>query len=70
MIYTVTFNPSLDYVVRVEHFQGDKVNRASEEHVYPEEKEIMLLLYVRILECRAGHWDSVQDSPEQRWNRC
>lgn len=35
MIYTVTFNPSLDYVVRVEHFQGDKVNRASEEHVYP-----------------------------------
>lgn len=35
MIYTVTFNPSLDYVVQVEHFQGDTVNRTSEEHVYP-----------------------------------
>ena len=35
MIYTVTFNPSLDYVVQVEHFQGDVVNRTSEEHVYP-----------------------------------
>ena len=35
MIYTVTFNPSLDYVVQVEHFQGDAVNSTSEEHVYP-----------------------------------
>ena len=35
MVYTVTFNPSLDYVVQVEHFQGDAVNRTSEEHVYP-----------------------------------
>lgn len=35
MIYTVTFNPSLDYVVQVEDFQGDAVNRTSEEHVYP-----------------------------------
>ena len=35
MIYTVTFNPSLDYVVQVEQFQGDAVNRTSEEHVYP-----------------------------------
>lgn len=35
MIYTVTFNPSLDYVVQVEHFQGDAINRTSEEHVYP-----------------------------------
>lgn len=35
MIYTVTFNPSLDYVVQVEHFQSDAVNRTSEEHVYP-----------------------------------
>ena len=35
MIYTVTFNHSLDYVVQVEHFQCDAVNRNSEEHVYP-----------------------------------
>lgn len=35
MIYTVTFNPSLDYVVQVERFQGDAVNRTSKEHLYP-----------------------------------
>lgn len=35
MIYTVTFNPSLDYVVQMEHFKGDGVNRTSEEHIYP-----------------------------------
>lgn len=34
MIYTVTFNPSLDYVVQVEHFQKDAVNRTSSEYVY------------------------------------
>ncbi len=35
MIYTVTFNPSLDYVVQMDHFQGDAVNLASTENVYP-----------------------------------
>lgn len=35
MIYTVTFNPSLDYVVQIDHFQGNAVNRTSEEYIYP-----------------------------------
>ncbi len=35
MIYTVTFNPSLDYVVQVEHFKNDTVNRTCEEYIYP-----------------------------------
>lgn len=34
MVYTVTFNPSLDYVVQVPDFKADAVNRASSEHVY------------------------------------
>jgi 1-phosphofructokinase len=34
MIYTVTFNPALDYVVRVEHFQTGAVNRTAEEHIF------------------------------------
>ena len=35
MIYTVTFNPSLDYVVQVERFKPDTVNRTRSENVYP-----------------------------------
>lgn len=34
MIYTVTFNPSLDYVVQVKDFKCDAVNRTSSENVY------------------------------------
>ena len=35
MIYTVTFNPSLDYVVQVGHFTADGISRTDTEHVYP-----------------------------------
>lgn len=33
MIYTVTFNPALDYVISVDHFQTGKVNKVYEEHM-------------------------------------
>jgi len=34
LIYTVTFNPALDYVVRVDHFTAGAVNRTVEEHIF------------------------------------
>ena len=34
IIYTVTFNPALDYVVSVDHFETGKVNRVKEEHIF------------------------------------
>lgn len=34
MVYTVTFNPSLDYVVQVTDFKADAINRAAAENVY------------------------------------
>lgn len=34
MIYTVTFNPAIDYVVHMEQFRLDAVNRTSAEEVY------------------------------------
>ncbi len=40
MIYTVTFNPSLDYVVSVPDFQPGKTNRTVSEQLYPGGKGI------------------------------
>ncbi|MBQ3029750.1 MAG: 1-phosphofructokinase family hexose kinase [Agathobacter sp.] len=40
MIYTITFNPSLDYVVTVENFETEKVNRTTSEFVFPGGKGI------------------------------
>lgn len=40
MIYTVTFNPSLDYVVAVDGFQLGKTNRTVEEQMLPGGKGI------------------------------
>ena len=34
MIYTVTFNPAIDYVVRTENLSAGKVNRADKEEIY------------------------------------
>ncbi|MBQ4283692.1 MAG: 1-phosphofructokinase [Lachnospira sp.] len=35
MIYTITFNPSIDYVVTVSEISYDDVNRAKEEYILP-----------------------------------
>ena len=35
MIYTVTFNPSIDYIVTVKDFKLGLVNRTSEELMFP-----------------------------------
>ena len=40
MIYTVTFNPSLDYIVSVNHFRTGMVNRTEKEVIFPGGKGI------------------------------
>jgi 1-phosphofructokinase len=40
MIYTVTFNPSIDYVIQLENFKVGEVNRIESEHKYPGGKGI------------------------------
>ncbi len=40
MIYTVTFNPSIDYIVSVDDLKLGLVNRTSEEFMFPGGKGI------------------------------
>lgn len=49
MIYTVTFNPSLDYIVTVEDFKLGRVNRTSTELIYPGGKGINVSIVLKNL---------------------
>lgn len=49
MIYTVTFNPSLDYIVSVEHFTVGQVNRTNTELLFPGGKGINVSLVLKNL---------------------
>lgn len=49
MIYTVTFNPSLDYVVTVEHFTCGVVNRTRDEIILPGGKGINVSIVLQNL---------------------
>ena len=70
MIYTVTFNPSLDYVVQAGELQPGRVNRTTEEHIYPGGKGTMYPSSCPIWGIRAGRWALKQALPVNRWSGC
>ena len=49
MIYTITFNPSLDYVVQVPGFTPGAINRTAEEKIYPGGKGVNVSLVLQNL---------------------
>ena len=49
MIYTVTFNPSLDYIVTVKDFTCGVVNRTCDEIIYPGGKGINVSMVLKNL---------------------
>ena len=49
MIYTLTVNPSLDYIVDVEHFKTGEVNRTKGEKIYPGGKGINVSIVLQNL---------------------
>ena len=57
MIYTVTLNPSLDYIVSVEHFKLGLTNRTGFEQILPGGKGINVSIVLRISELPVRHWD-------------
>ena len=49
MIYTVTFNPSLDYIVDVSKFKTGVVNRTTGEKIFPGGKGINVSMVLKNL---------------------
>ena len=50
MIYTVTVNPSIDYVIKVDKLTTGNINRVNEEHVYPGGKGINVTRILKSLD--------------------
>ena len=49
MIYTVTFNPSIDYIVRLENFTVGEINRVNYEQILPGGKGINVSIVLKNL---------------------
>ncbi len=49
MIYTLTFNPSLDYITYVDDFEPGKVNRTSKETIFPGGKGLNVSMVLKNL---------------------
>ncbi|MGL5756400.1 MAG: 1-phosphofructokinase [Paraclostridium sp.] len=49
MIYTVTLNPSIDYVIKLDNLKNGEVNRTNEEYVYPGGKGLNVSLILKEL---------------------
>lgn len=49
MIYTVTFNPSIDYIVRLDSFEEGGLNRTIHEQIFPGGKGINVSLVLKNL---------------------
>ena len=50
MIYTVTLNPSIDYVVETDKLKIGEVNRSNKEELYPGGKGINVSLILKELQ--------------------
>ena len=49
MIYTITFNPALDYTVQVEKFEIGKINRTKSENILAGGKGLNVSIILKIL---------------------
>ena len=54
MIYTITFNPALDYIVSVKDFQMGLTNRTDEETLLPGGKGINVSIVLKFIEIPEG----------------
>lgn len=66
MIYTVTLNPSLDYIVAVDDFKLGYTNRTSSELMLPGGKGTNVSIVLKISVLIVQHLDLWQVLPEMR----
>ena len=64
MIYTVTLNPALDYILRLPRLSSEDVNRADSAQLLCGGKGINVSMVL------SGHWGSWPDLPAGHWSRC
>ena len=53
MIYTITFNPALDYIVKMDEFNLGHVNRSNNEFIYAGGKGINVSIVLNNLEVKS-----------------
>ena len=49
MIYTITLNPSLDYVIETQKLKTGEINRSQKEHIMPVGKGINVSIVLKTL---------------------
>lgn len=49
MIYTITFNPALDYTIKIQNFKTGEINRSEEEHILAGGKGINVSIVLNAL---------------------
>lgn len=47
MIYTVTFNPAIDYVLKANSFEKNKINKSENEKIFPGGKGINVSIVLK-----------------------
>ena len=57
MIYTITFNPSLDYCIVVKDFKTGTINRTVREQIYPGGKGINVSIVLKTSGCPVRRLD-------------
>lgn len=66
MIYTVTFNPSIDYFVDVDEFKIGNVNRTLNDYILPGGKGINVSIVLNNLVLKVEFLDLLQDLLEKK----
>ena len=64
MIYTVTLNPSIDYIVHLPAIELGEVNRIQQDFKLPGGKGINVSRILNELEVKTPLWDSLAVLPE------